>query len=244
MRQTLIPTLHHLSHSASFRCLWALEELKQANGIEYKLKSYDRQQGAAPPELKDVFPIGKSPILTLESTTDQPVPTLQVFPGVLTEALLILRFLSNEYGNGLWDVASEDEDRDTFFQSFGVMTLSARVDHLVIIETLIHILPSGLGSDIGLMATPMLSHMKSGLEPIFQILNDALTTKKPWFSGSKFGLADFNVCFGMDMASQRGYFDPSQFSRLQTWHEVVKSRPGYISAFEKGNGYDLKTFGM
>ncbi|KAI0805636.1 hypothetical protein GGR55DRAFT_690357 [Xylaria sp. FL0064] len=234
MPQTLIPTLHHLSHSASFRYLWALEELKQANGIEYKLKCYERQQGGAPPELKDVSPLGKSPILTLESTADQPVPTLQVFPGVLTEALLILRFLSDD----------EDKDRDTFFQSFGVMTLSARVDHLVIIETLIHILSVDLESNIGLMANPMLSHMKGVLEPIFQILNDALTDEKPWFSGSKFSLADFNVCFGMDMASQRGYFDPSKFPRLQTWHEVVKSRPRYISALKIGNGYDLKTFGM
>ncbi|KAI0426557.1 hypothetical protein F5Y09DRAFT_318615 [Xylaria sp. FL1042] len=244
MPQTLIPTLHHLSHSGSFRCLWALEELKQANGIEYKLKCYSRQRGAAPPELKAVSSLGKSPILTLESTTDQPVPTIQVFPGVLTEALLILRFLSDEYGNGLWDVASEDKGRDIFFQSFAVMTLSVRVDHLVIIETLIHVLPFGLGSVIGLMATPLLSHFKNGLQPIFQILNDALTDEKPWFSGGKFGLADFNVSFGMDMALQRGYFDPGKFPRLHAWHEIVKSRPGYLSALELGNGYDLKTFGM
>ncbi|KAI1296046.1 hypothetical protein F5Y03DRAFT_410350 [Xylaria venustula] len=244
MPQTLIPTLHHLDHSNSFRCLWALEELKQANGIEYRLKCYERHQGQAPPELKKVFPLGKSPILTLESTTDQPVPTPQVFPGVLTEAQLILRFLSDEYGHGLWDVASEDKDRDIFFQGFAVMTLAARVDFLVIIEIIIVVLPFGLRTLIGVMASPVLSHFKSQLQPVFQLLNDALSDEKPWFSGSKFGLADFNVSFGVDMASQRGYVDVRQFSRLHTWHDTIKSRPGYLAALEVGNGYDLKTFGM
>ncbi|KAI0965810.1 hypothetical protein F4678DRAFT_451311 [Xylaria arbuscula] len=244
MPQTLIPTLYHLNHSNSFRCLWALEELKQANGIEYKLKCYERRQGQAPPELKEVFPLGKPPILTLESTTDQPVPTPQVFPGVLTEAQLILQFLSNEYGHGLWDVASEDKDRDTFFQGFAVMTLAARVDFLVIVEIIIVVLPFGLRTLIAVMASPILSHFKSQLQPIFQFLNDALSDEKSWFSGGKFGLADFNVSFGVDMASQRSYVDTRQFPRLHSWHETIKLRPGYLAALEVGNGYDLKTFGM
>ncbi|KAF2967327.1 hypothetical protein GQX73_g6255 [Xylaria multiplex] len=245
MPQTLIPTLHHLSHSAAFRCLWALEELKEANGIKYNLKNYYRRRGQAPPELKEVFPLGKSPILTLESTTDEPVPTIQVLPGVLTEAQLILRFLSDEYGQGLWEVSSEDKNRDTFFQGFAVMTLSARVDHLVVIEALITLLPFGLSYVIGCLLSPLISFWKkSSLEPIFQFLDDALDDERPWFSGRKFGLADFNVCWGIDMASQRGYLEKGQFTKLDNWHRTVKARRGYVAALELGNGYDLKTFGI
>lgn len=54
-------TLHHLDQSRSLRIIWALEEL----GLEYQIKHYKRLPTfAAPPELKAVHPLGKSPVLT------------------------------------------------------------------------------------------------------------------------------------------------------------------------------------
>ena len=54
-------TLHHLEQSRSFRILWALEEL----GLEYQIKLYKRLPTfSGPPELKEVHPLGKAPILT------------------------------------------------------------------------------------------------------------------------------------------------------------------------------------
>ena len=53
--------LHHLEHSRSLRILWALEEL----GLEYEVKFYKRLPTyAAPPELKNIHPLGKAPVLT------------------------------------------------------------------------------------------------------------------------------------------------------------------------------------
>lgn len=54
-------TLHHLDQSRSLRIIWALEEL----GLEYQIKHYKRLPTfAAPPQLKAVHPLGKSPVLT------------------------------------------------------------------------------------------------------------------------------------------------------------------------------------
>ena len=54
-------TLHHLEQSRSLRIIWALEEL----GVEYQIKHYKRLPTfAAPPELKAIHPLGKSPVLT------------------------------------------------------------------------------------------------------------------------------------------------------------------------------------
>ncbi|KAI3324418.1 hypothetical protein HD806DRAFT_67856 [Xylariaceae sp. AK1471] len=246
MGQRFIPTLHHLDHSAAFRCLWALEELKETNGIIYNLKNYRRQRGFAPSELSDIFPIGKSPILTLESTVEgEDLPTFQIITGVLTEAQLILRFLSDEYGNGLWDPANEDDkNRDVFFQGFAMMTFVPKMDMPVALETIISLLPFGISALSRLLLSPLISSRINDLEPIFQLLENALGEEKPWFSGRKFGLADFNICWGMDMASQREYFEPSRFPKLAGWHVKVKGRTAYRSALEKGNGYDLKTFGL
>ncbi|HZI08067.1 MAG TPA: glutathione S-transferase N-terminal domain-containing protein [Archangium sp.] len=53
--------LHHLVNSRSHRILWLLEEL----GLDYELVIYPRdpKTGYAPPELKALHPLGKSPLL-------------------------------------------------------------------------------------------------------------------------------------------------------------------------------------
>ena len=59
-RMTL--TLHHLATSRSTRILWLLEELQ----LPYELKVYQRDKATrlAPPELKKIHPLGKSPVIT------------------------------------------------------------------------------------------------------------------------------------------------------------------------------------
>ncbi|MDC7681941.1 glutathione S-transferase [Asticcacaulis sp. BYS171W] len=53
-------TVHHLNNSRSQRVLWLLEEL----GLEYEVVHYERDARMfAPPELKDIHPLGKSPIV-------------------------------------------------------------------------------------------------------------------------------------------------------------------------------------
>ncbi|MET1027972.1 MAG: glutathione S-transferase [Dongiaceae bacterium] len=54
-------TIHHLENSRSQRVIWLLEEL----GIPYLVKRYERdpKTGMAPPELKEIHPLGKSPVI-------------------------------------------------------------------------------------------------------------------------------------------------------------------------------------
>ncbi|MBJ9372365.1 glutathione S-transferase [Acinetobacter bereziniae] len=74
-------TLHHLDQSRSLRIIWALEEL----GLEYEIKHYKRLPTlAAPPELKAVHPLGKSPVLTDGDLT-------------IAESAVILDYLQTTY---------------------------------------------------------------------------------------------------------------------------------------------------
>ena len=54
-------TVHHLNDSRSQRVLWLLEEL----GLAYEVKRYQRDARTllAPPELKAIHPLGKSPVV-------------------------------------------------------------------------------------------------------------------------------------------------------------------------------------
>ena len=60
-------TVHHLNNSRSQRVLWLLEEL----GVPYEIKRYerDRKTMLAPPELRAVHPLGKSPVVVDEGLT-------------------------------------------------------------------------------------------------------------------------------------------------------------------------------
>ncbi len=60
-------TVHHLENSRSQRVLWLLEEL----GLPYSIKRYERNKATmlAPPELRQVHPLGKSPVITDDGQT-------------------------------------------------------------------------------------------------------------------------------------------------------------------------------
>src|SRR6478672_5888577 len=78
-------TLHHLNDSRSQRILWLLEEL----GTPYEMKRYQRdpQTRLAPPELKAVHPLGKSPVITDGDLT-------------LAESGAIVDYVIRRYGKG------------------------------------------------------------------------------------------------------------------------------------------------
>lgn len=84
-------TSARLEVSRSHRILWLLEEI----GINYELKTYKRTKaGLAPPGLKEVHPLGKSPVLTIE-------PPGSTTPIVLAESAAITEYLCDYFGKWL-----------------------------------------------------------------------------------------------------------------------------------------------
>ena len=92
-------TVHHLETSRSQRVLWLLEEL----GVPYELKIYQRDKATrlAPPELKKIHPLGKSPVIT---DGDE----------VIAESGAIIEYLAETYGaNAGGDLAHLQPARGT-----------------------------------------------------------------------------------------------------------------------------------
>jgi glutathione S-transferase len=77
--------LHHLNQSRSKRIIWALEEL----AIPYEIVPYQRDTTSmfAPPELKKVHPLGKSPVIEDDGV-------------VIAESGAIIEYLVEKYGQG------------------------------------------------------------------------------------------------------------------------------------------------
>ena len=76
-------TLHHLETSRSQRVLWLLEEM----GLPYEMVRYQRDPKTrlAPPALKAIHPLGKSPVITDGGIT-------------VAESGAILEYLAETYG--------------------------------------------------------------------------------------------------------------------------------------------------
>jgi glutathione S-transferase len=64
----MVIIVHHLDKSRSHRILWLLEELN----VPYEIKEYKRNKDTmlAPPELKKIHPLGKSPVIENTETKD------------------------------------------------------------------------------------------------------------------------------------------------------------------------------
>src|SRR5580700_6222843 len=77
--------VHHLNNSRSQRILWLLEEL----GVPYEIVHYRRMSPIplAPPELKSVHPLGKSPVITDGAIT-------------IAESGAIVEYVVARYGGG------------------------------------------------------------------------------------------------------------------------------------------------
>ncbi|PVH72648.1 hypothetical protein DL98DRAFT_383558, partial [Cadophora sp. DSE1049] len=243
------PTLYNMSSSQARNCLWALEELSASHGIKYELKNLPRRDPNTAKTLGALFPVNKSPILTLAPFDSSPESQTaaskiyQVVPGVLTESKLILQFFSDYYSAGEWiPTSEEDKRRDAFFTELGHVSLLLKVDYCIVFEMLASFMPFGIRHLVLLAFSPLIKYFLKDQQAIYGVMEGALTEEKPWFSGEKMGLADFNMSFPMDMAVQRGYFDGGKFPKCKEWHERVLKRDAYQRALVAGGVYDLKKF--
>jgi glutathione S-transferase len=75
--------VHHLNNSKSQRVLWALEELE----LDYEIVFYKRNPGFAPPEMKQVHPLGKAPAVVIDGV-------------VMAESGAIVEYLVDRHGAG------------------------------------------------------------------------------------------------------------------------------------------------
>ena len=93
--------VHFLNSSRARRITWLLEEL----GVEYRLVAYQRDPVTflAPPELKAIHPLGKSPVIRDQGR-------------VIIESGAIVDYLIRHYGNGRFAPPTTSPDYDRYMQ--------------------------------------------------------------------------------------------------------------------------------
>ncbi|MBN3896747.1 MAG: glutathione S-transferase [Nostoc sp. NOS(2021)] len=219
-------TVHHLNNSRSQRVLWLLEEL----GIEYEVKRYDRDPKTmlAPASLREVHPLGKSPVITDGTLT-------------LAESGAIIEYLVERYGNGRLIPAPGTPERLRYTYWLHYAEGSA-MPPLLLKLVFDQIEKGPIPFFVRPIARAIVSRVKNSfIEPqIAQHLDyqEAEIGKSPWFAGNEFTAADIQMSFPLEAAAARAGLDASR-PKLMAFLDRIHTRPAYQRALERGGTYEL-----
>jgi glutathione S-transferase len=222
-------TVHHLNNSRSQRILWLLEEL----GLEYEIKPYQRDKATmlAPPELRAVHPLGKSPVVTVTSSDgDQ----------TLAESGAIIEHLADRYGAGKLAPAFGSAERVRYLYWLHFAEGSAQP------PLLLKLLFDRIKSKAPLLVRPVARAIADKALGTFVLPNiernldfmESELRKAEWFAGNSFSAADIQMSFPLEAARMRGGLNESR-PRLMAWLERIHERPAYRRAIERGGKYEL-----
>ena len=207
--------------------LWLLEEL----GVPYEVKRYARDPKTmlAPPDLRRVHPLGKSPVITDGDIT-------------VAESGAIVEYLLDTHGAGrLRPAAGTPQRRQfTYWLHFAegtampplVMTLV--FDEIRKAKVPFFIKPVAKGIADKVTAMFLAPNIRSQLD-----FMEAQLSQRAWFAGDEFSAADIQMSFPLEAAAARAGLD-ARFPRLTDWLQRIHARPAYRRALEVGGPYQLR----
>ena len=218
--------VHHLENSRSQRVLWLLEEL----GVEYEVKRYerDKETSLAPPALKKVHPLGKSPVIE-----DNGV--------VVAETGAIMEYLVDTYGAASLKPAAGSPDHRlyTYYMHFAegsmMSQLLLKLFFTRVKEAKVPFFVKPIAKKIADQVLNSYVDPNIGSQLVF--LEDELS-KREWFAGDAFSAADVQMSFPLEAAAARGGLDKT-FPHLSAFLKRIHDRPGYKAALERGGPYQL-----
>ncbi|MBN3925657.1 glutathione S-transferase [Nostoc sp. NMS4] len=205
--------VHHLNNSRSQRVLWLLEEL----GIEYEIKFYERDAKTmmAPESLRQVHPLGKSPVITDADLT-------------IAESGAIIEYLSDRYGNGRLVPASGTPEHLRYKYWLHYAEGSA-MPPLVMQLVL---------SNFGAGDSPVVSgFVAPQIKLHFDYIEGELR-KNTWFVGEEFTAADIQMSFPLEVVAMQRE-EVENRPKLKEFADRIHERPAYKRALERGGKYDF-----
>ena len=219
-------TVHHLNNSRSQRVLWLLEEL----GVPYEIKRYERDPNTmlAPPELRTVHPLGKSPVITDDGQT-------------LAESGAIIEYLVDKYGQGRFAPAAGTPERLRYMYWMHYAEGSAMPPLLLKLVAL-----RIASAPMPFFAKPIARKIawtlqSSFIDPQLKLhlgfINKELSATG-WFVGSDFTAADVQMSFPLEAATARGGME-GQIPAVVDFLKRIHARPAYQRALERGGKYEL-----
>jgi len=219
-------TVHHLENSRSQRILWLLEEL----ALDYEIKQYkrDAKTRLAPPELIEIHPLGKSPVI---SDGDQTV----------AESGAIVEFLVGKYDDGRLLPADGTPERMAY--TYWLHYSEGTFMPLMIVSLIMHrVATAPAPFFVKPIARGIAAKVRGGfLDPnVKRNLDymDSTLGKTTWFCGNEMTAADIQMSFALEAAEVRTDL-ATEFPNLQGFLTRIRALPAFKKALERGGPYRL-----
>lgn len=201
--------VHHLENSRSQRVLWLLEEL----GTPYEVRRYQRNRTTmlAPPELRRIHPLGKSPII-------------EDGEAIVAETGAIVEYLVERAGGRLGCPATPAEAR--LYRHFLHYAEGSLMPPLLV--------------KLVLGRVPLMGRFAQGkFQPMIDVHLDYVEAelgKRPWFAGAEMTAADIMMSFPLEAAAARAGAKAGRPS-LAAFLDRIHARPAYQAALSAGGPY-------
>jgi glutathione S-transferase len=202
-------TVHHLNNSKSQRILWLLEEL----GLDYDIKFYQRVQGFAPPEMRAIHPLGKSPIVEIGGK-------------IMAESGAIVEFIVQRFGQGRLAPAPDSDDYGAYLELLHYPEGSASM------PVVFPLFMGAFGVQNETFQNYAATQTALHLDYVTSLLGD-----RDYLLGNGFTAADLQLAFILQMASGLGAL--ADRPALTAYLSRLEARPAYQRAIEKGGAFDL-----
>lgn len=221
--------VHHLNNSRSQRVLWLLEELE----LPYEIVHYQRDAKTmlAPPELRAINPLGKSPVVELDGQ-------------VLAESAAIIETLNERFDDShrlsppLQPLDGEERLRYRYWLHYAegsampplllnlVFSKLRRAPMPFFAKPIARgIADKAVSAFVGPQLALHLDYIESELG------------KHEWFASDRFTAADIQMSFPVEAAVARAR--DRERPRMQAFVERIQARPAYQRALEQGGPYSL-----
>lgn len=212
-------TVHHLDNSRSQRVLFLLEELN----VPYQIKRYERGSTMLAPEaLKQVHPLGKSPVITDGER-------------VVAESGAILEYLESRYDSEGRLTLSDEEAQ---LQScYWLHYAEGSLMPLLVMKLIF----SRMGKPpVPWLLRPVGNAFSKGIQKAW--LNKQLKTHRnfieqhlaehEWFAGSRFSIADVQMSFPLLALNARG--EGPHTPAIEAWLRKIQQRDAWQRAQAQG----------
>ncbi|RYZ68551.1 MAG: glutathione S-transferase [Proteobacteria bacterium] len=216
-------TVHHLENSRSQRVLWLLEELQ----VPYDIVRYERNKKTmlAPPELKKIHPLGKSPVIVDRGT-------------VVAETGAILEHLLEQFGNGALVPAPSTPERRryAFWMHYAEGSAMPWLFLKLVMSRIAPGSPLLVRPLAGAVAKTVIgTFVDPQLKTHVDFWENELA-ERDYFAGNEFTAADIQMSFPVEAGAQRAYSTADR-PRLRAYLERIHARPAYKRALERGGPY-------
>ncbi len=196
--------LHHLNKSRSKRIIWLLEELN----VEYKIVPYQRDSVTflAPPELKSVHPLGKSPVIEDDGL-------------IVTESGAITEYLIGKYSDGDLAPAIGTKEHVEYLQWMHFAESSA------ILPLLLKLFVAKDGCKTNFLA----DYADAETAKVLSYFDESLK-EKTYLVGDKLTGADIMMSFIVENLQNNGAIN--LYSNIAAYAEQLATHPALIKAGE------------